>query len=99
MCFITGRSDGFGLELNRQAIEGGYRTVVTARYLAKLPGDVACHQVSVLQLDVTPPEQVASAAKAAEARFGGIDVLVNNAGIGCFPAIGEGDTAVVRRRR
>ena len=38
VCFITGRSAGFGLELNRQAIERGYRTVVTARYLAELPG-------------------------------------------------------------
>ena len=99
MCFITGRSDGFGLELNRQAIEGGYDTVVNARYLAKLPGGGARHQVLMLQLDVTQPEQVASAAKAAEARFGGIEVLVNNAGIGCFPAIGKGDTAEVRRQR
>ena len=53
----------------------------------------------MLQLDVTPPEQVAAAVKAAEARFGGIDVRVNNAGIGCFPAIDKGDTAGVRRER
>jgi NAD(P)-dependent dehydrogenase (short-subunit alcohol dehydrogenase family) len=95
--FITGCSTGFGLELTRQAIDRGYPTVVTARDLAKLPGDVASDQVLVLKLDVTQPEQVAAAVKAAEARFGAIDVLVNNAGIGYFAAIEEGDAAEVRK--
>jgi NAD(P)-dependent dehydrogenase (short-subunit alcohol dehydrogenase family) len=95
--FITGCSTGFGMELAKQAIERGYRTVVTARDVAKLPGDVASDQVLVLKLDVTQPEQVATAVKAAKARFGGIDVLVNNAGIGYFAAIEEGDAAEVRK--
>jgi NAD(P)-dependent dehydrogenase (short-subunit alcohol dehydrogenase family) len=95
--FITGCSTGFGLELTKQAIERGYRTVVTARDLAKLPGDMVSDHVLVLKLDVTQPEQVAAAVKAAEARFGGIDVLVNNAGIGYFAAIEEGDAAEVRK--
>jgi len=95
--FITGCSSGFGLELAKQAIERGYRTVVTARELAKLPGHVASDPVLVLKLDVTQPDQVAAAVKAAEARFGGIDVLVNNAGIGYFAAIEEGDAAEVRK--
>lgn len=95
--FITGCSTGFGLELTRQAIERGYRTVVTARDLAKLPGDLASDQVLVLELDVTHPAQVAAAVTAAEARFGGIDVLVNNAGIGYFAAIEEGDDTEVRK--
>jgi NAD(P)-dependent dehydrogenase (short-subunit alcohol dehydrogenase family) len=95
--FITGCSSGFGLELSKQAIERGYRTVVTARDLAKLPDRVASEHVLVLKLDVTQPDQVAAAVKAAEARFGGIDVLVNNAGIGYFAAIEEGDDAEVRK--
>ncbi len=95
--FITGCSSGFGLELARQAIERGYRTVVTARDLAKLPGDLTSAQVLVLKLDVTEPDQVAAAVKAAQTRFGGIDVLVNNAGIGYFAAIEEGDAAEVRK--
>ena len=95
--FITGCSSGFGLELARQAIERGYRTVVTARDLAKLPGDLTSAQVLVLKLDVTEPDQVAAAVKAAQTRFGGIDVLVNNAGIGYFAAIEEGDVAEVRK--
>ena len=95
--FITGCSSGFGLELTKQAIERGYRTVVTARDLAKLPDHVASEHVLVLKLDVAQPDQVAAAVKATEARFGGIDVLVNNAGIGYFAAIEEGDDAEVRK--
>jgi NAD(P)-dependent dehydrogenase (short-subunit alcohol dehydrogenase family) len=95
--FITGCSTGFGLELAKQAIEHGYRTVMTARDPAKLEGYGATDNVLVLKLDVTQPDQVAAAVKAAEARFGAIDVLVNNAGIGYFAAIEEGEEAEVRK--
>ena len=95
--FITGCSTGFGQELAQQAIARGYRTVVTARDLTKLPPHTASEHVLVLELDVTQSDQVAEAVKAAEARFGGIDVLVNNAGIGYFAAIEEGNTAEVRK--
>ncbi|WP_354362592.1 oxidoreductase [Undibacterium sp. GrIS 1.8] len=70
---------------------------MTARDPAKLQSFVASDQVLVLKLDVTQPDQVAAAVRAAEARFGGIDVLVNNAGIGYFAAIEEGDAAEVRK--
>ncbi|MFZ2990106.1 oxidoreductase [Ideonella sp.] len=95
--FITGCSTGFGLELAKQAIEQGHRTVMTARHPANLEGYGATDQVMVLQLDVTQPDQVAAAVAAAEARFGAIDVLVNNAGIGYFAAIEEGEEAEVRK--
>jgi NAD(P)-dependent dehydrogenase (short-subunit alcohol dehydrogenase family) len=95
--FITGCSTGFGLELAKQAIEQGYRTVMTARDPARLEGYGATGNVLVLRLDVTQPDQVAAALQAAEARFGGIDVLVNNAGIGYFAAIEEGEEAEVRK--
>ncbi len=95
--FITGCSTGFGLELARQAIARGYRTVVTARDPARLQGFAAGDRVLVLKLDVTRPDAVSAAVQAAEARFGAIDVLVNNAGIGYFAAIEEGDAAEVRK--
>ncbi len=94
---ITGCSTGFGMELAKQAIERGFRTVVSARGTAKLARHGTADQVLVLTLDVTQPDQVAAAVKAAEARFGGIDVLVNNAGIGYFAAIEEGDATAVRK--
>jgi NAD(P)-dependent dehydrogenase (short-subunit alcohol dehydrogenase family) len=95
--FITGCSTGFGLALAKQAIEHGFRTVLTARDPAKLAGYVATDNVLVCKLDVTQPGQVAAAVEAAVARFGGIDVLVNNAGIGYFAAIEEGEEAEVRK--
>ena len=95
--FITGCSTGFGLELAKQAIEHGYRTVMTARDPSKLEGYGATENALVLKLDVTQPDEVAAAVKAAQARFGGIDVLVNNAGIGYFAAIEEGEVAEVRK--
>ena len=64
--FITGCSTGFGRELAKQAIEHGYRTVVTARDLTLLEGYGAAENALVLQLDVTKPDQVAKAIAAAE---------------------------------
>ncbi len=95
--FITGCSTGFGHELAKQAVERGYRTVVTARDPAKLEGFGGTDNVLVLPLDVTKPNQVAAAIHATVARFGRIDVLVNNAGIGYFAAVEESEEAEVRK--
>jgi len=95
--FITGCSTGIGLELAKQAIEHGCRTVMTARDPSKLQGYGATDQVLVLKLDVTQPDQVEAAIKATEARFGHIDVLVNNAGIGYFAAVEESEEDEVRK--
>ena len=95
--FITGCSTGFGREIARLAIERGFRTVVTARALSALQDFSAAENALLLELDVTKPEQVAAAMRATDARFGGVDVLVNNAGIGYFAAVEESDEAEVRR--
>src|SRR5262245_24658111 len=97
--FITGCSTGFGRELARAVVARGYRTVVTARNPREVEDLVAGHQdrTLALRLDVTEPAQVAEAVERAEEHFGGIDVLVNNAGIGYFAAVEESDEAEVRR--
>ena len=97
--FITGCSTGFGRELAKQLLDGGYRAVVTARDPAKVE-DIAADRndrALVLQLDVTDPVEVNASVKSAEQHFGGIDVLVNNAGIGYFGAVEESDDEEVRR--
>jgi NAD(P)-dependent dehydrogenase (short-subunit alcohol dehydrogenase family) len=48
-------------------------------------------------LDVTDPGQIAAAVSAADDAFGGIDVLVNNAGHGYLSAVEEGEDAEVRK--
>ena len=95
--FITGCSTGFGLEIAKQAIEHGYRTVMTARDPATLTDYAATDNVLVLKLDVTQPAEIKAAVQATQARFGEIGVLVNNAGIGYFAAIEEGEDAEVRK--
>src|SRR5262245_34959388 len=97
--FITGCSTGFGRELARVVVARGYRTAVTARDPKQVADLVAGHEdrTLALRLDVTDPAQVAESVRRAEERFGGIDVLVNNAGIGYFAAVEESDEAEVRR--
>jgi NAD(P)-dependent dehydrogenase (short-subunit alcohol dehydrogenase family) len=95
--FITGCSTGFGRELANHALEGGFRTVVTARNPDDVKGLAAKGEALVLKLDVTDQSQINSAIKAAEKKFGRIDVLVNNAGIGYFAAVEESDEKEVRR--
>ena len=95
--FITGCSTGFGMELAKQAIERGFRTVVTARDPADLAAYAATENVLVLKLDVTQPDQAAAAVQATLDRFGRIDVLVNNAGIGYLAAVEESEEPEVRK--
>ncbi|HEX2604464.1 MAG TPA: oxidoreductase [Oxalicibacterium sp.] len=97
--FITGCSTGFGRELARHTLSLGYRTVVTARNTKQVEDLVAGReaQALVLPLDVTVPEQVTAAVDAAVEKFGRIDVLVNNAGIGYFGSFEESNLDAARR--
>jgi NAD(P)-dependent dehydrogenase (short-subunit alcohol dehydrogenase family) len=95
---ITGCSSGLGRALAEAVIGAGHNAVVTARNVSSVAhlSDTAPDRVLAVALDVTKPEQVASAVQQAEQRFGGVDVLVNNAGYGYRSAVEEGDDAGIR---
>lgn len=95
---ITGCSTGFGRELTQALLDGGEQVVATARKLETLNDlhEKNPSQILKLQLDVTNQSDVDSVVKSAEAKFGRIDVLVNNAGYGYLAAIEEGEDAAVR---
>ncbi|OAJ56820.1 short-chain dehydrogenase/reductase [Paraburkholderia ginsengiterrae] len=95
---ITGCSKGLGRALAQQALESGYRVVLSARDVSTLEDIVTAHgdAAAAVEVDVTRPDQVTAAVAAAEARFGGVDVLVNNAGYGYLAAIEEGEDADVK---
>jgi NAD(P)-dependent dehydrogenase (short-subunit alcohol dehydrogenase family) len=96
---ITGCSTGIGRAVATLALDQGYRVVVTARKPETVADLVAPHgdRAVALALDVTDRAQIAAAVAAAEDAFGGIDVLVNNAGYGYMAALEEGEDEEVRR--
>lgn len=96
---ITGCSTGFGREIAKAALARGQRVAVTARRVEAVEDLVSAHpdQAIACALDVTSPDQIREAVSAAERAFGGIDVLVNNAGYGYMAALEEGEDEEVRR--
>jgi NAD(P)-dependent dehydrogenase (short-subunit alcohol dehydrogenase family) len=96
---ITGCSTGFGREIARAALEAGHSVVVTARRADAVQdfGNEFGDRALAVGLDVTDTGQIADAVAAADKAFGGIDVLVNNAGHGYLSAVEEGDDAEVRK--
>jgi NADP-dependent 3-hydroxy acid dehydrogenase YdfG len=89
--FITGASTGFGRLLAEEVLKAGGKVVATARNRDKVADlEVQYPQTAkALALDVTDAGQVDSAVTQAFARFGRVDVLVNNAGYGVAGAIEE----------
>jgi NAD(P)-dependent dehydrogenase (short-subunit alcohol dehydrogenase family) len=96
--FITGCSTGIGREIASAVLASGERAAVTARKREAVEDLAAQYpdQAIALALDVTVPDQVASAVATAEEQLGGIDILVNNAGYGYMAALEEGEDAEVR---
>jgi NAD(P)-dependent dehydrogenase (short-subunit alcohol dehydrogenase family) len=96
--FITGTSSGFGRAFAEHALARGHRVVATARRVESLAGLVeqAPERVLAVALDVDVAGAAEAAVGAAVARFGRIDVLVNNAGYGVVGALEETPDAALR---
>jgi short-subunit dehydrogenase len=93
---ITGASQGIGRELALQATRQGARVLATARS-ADLLGELTAEGVQVLQADVTSATDRKAMAEAMKRHFGGLDVLVNNAGIGATGHFGEASEERLRQ--
>ncbi|MET3598227.1 oxidoreductase [Martelella mangrovi] len=98
--FVTGCSTGFGREIAKLVLSKGWRIAMTARRPESLADLVEGHEdrALALSLDLNDPATIDKAVADAEARFGHIDVLVNNAGYGYFSGIEEGEDAEIRRQ-
>ncbi|MGZ4474314.1 MAG: SDR family NAD(P)-dependent oxidoreductase [Nocardioides sp.] len=97
---ITGSSRGFGRALVEAALEAGERVVATARRPDQLADLVDRYgdRVLTVALDVTDATQVRAAFDAAVARFGGVDVVVNNAGFANLAPVETGTEEDFRRQ-
>jgi NAD(P)-dependent dehydrogenase (short-subunit alcohol dehydrogenase family) len=96
--FITGCSTGIGRALATTALDRGETVVLTARNPTTLDDLAASYPDTALALalDVTDDAQRRKAVEFALDRFGGIDVLVNNAGHGYRAAVEEASDDQVR---
>jgi NAD(P)-dependent dehydrogenase (short-subunit alcohol dehydrogenase family) len=96
---ITGCSTGLGRHVAQAVLARGYNAIVTARDAGKVQDLVDAYpdNALALALDVTEDTQVTHAVRQAEERFGGVDVLVNNAGYGYRAAVEEGEEAEVAK--
>jgi len=86
---ITGASSGFGRAITEAAITAGDTVIGTARRTEALDDLVAAHpdRVEAIALDVTDGDRIDAVAADVLARYGKVDVLVNNAGrtqVGAF---------------
>jgi NAD(P)-dependent dehydrogenase (short-subunit alcohol dehydrogenase family) len=96
--FITGASSGIGQSCVQHFAEHGWNVVATMRNpddgadLAERPNTL------VTRLDLLDSDSIRSAVATAEAHFGGIDVLLNNAGYGAYGPLEATPIEVIRRQ-
>lgn len=97
--FITGTSSGIGKELALQVLASGDQVALGARNINDVADIVTTYPETAfaVTIDVTKANEIVSSVKTINEKFGRIDVLVNNAGIGYFGSIEESEEDEVRR--
>lgn len=97
VALVTGGSSGIGAAVVRQLVNEGARVVVAAR--RPEPGEALVRELGPERAvfhacDVSVREQVESLIAESENTFGGLDLLINNAGVACVAATPDLDPAV-----
>jgi NAD(P)-dependent dehydrogenase (short-subunit alcohol dehydrogenase family) len=97
--FVTGGSKGLGLSLVRALLAAGYRVAATSRSLSDVTAALGAASPRFLPLAMDPADSSGTlkAVAAAAEHFGGLDVIVNNAGYGQLGAVEEVSDAEARR--
>ncbi|SHG46861.1 NADP-dependent 3-hydroxy acid dehydrogenase YdfG [Chryseobacterium oranimense] len=96
--FITGSSRGFGRIWTEAALKRGDKVAATARNINSITAlkETYGDQVLILEVDVTNASQVQNAISQANEYFGGLDIVLNNAGYSLVGTIEEGSTDEVK---
>ena len=95
VAFVTGGSRGIGLAIGRALVAEGVRVAVTGRRAAPLSAARSIIESSgpalaeTMQADVRNYTEVERAIAATVSRFGGLDIVVNNAGVGVFANVAD----------
>jgi NAD(P)-dependent dehydrogenase (short-subunit alcohol dehydrogenase family) len=98
--FVTGSSRGLGRRIAESALAAGHRVAATARRPADLEELVASYGdlVRVYPLDVTDADAATAAVAMAWEDFGGLDVVVNNAGYADFASVEDSSLTAFRQQ-
>jgi NAD(P)-dependent dehydrogenase (short-subunit alcohol dehydrogenase family) len=97
--FVTGASKGLGLVLVQKLLAAGYQVAATSRKRSELEKAVGnkSNDFLPLQVDLVNESSVEKAIAETVTHFGGLDVVVNNAGYGMVGALEELSDAEVRQ--
>ena len=90
--YVTGASQGLGLNLVKKLLETGYRVAATSRNaqaLKKAVGIIDTELFLPLSVDLNNADSIDESFQQTLAAFGGIDVVVNNAGYGMAGTVEE----------
>ena len=91
VAIVTGGTRGIGLAITRGYVARGARVVVSGRSQAHLD-EVASElgeAVAAVRGDVADPQVADALVRTASERFGGLDSLINNAGVGTFAHVAD----------
>jgi 3-oxoacyl-[acyl-carrier protein] reductase len=97
VALVTGGSAGIGRAIAKTLAEAGARVAITGRDKKKLEETAGSLGVFPILADVTKEADVERTFREVLAKFGDLDILINNAGIGTFKDLVEMDTADVER--
>jgi short-subunit dehydrogenase len=86
VALVTGASSGMGKEIAKRLLEDGLTVVAVARRTEKM-ADLQSMGVHTLRMDVTNENDVRNVVNQINQKYGGVDVLVNNAGFGLYGAM------------
>ncbi|SHF71908.1 Short-chain dehydrogenase [Kaistia soli DSM 19436] len=92
---VTGASSGMGKIIAKQLLQDGYDVIVAARRVENMQ-DLKALGAHPVALDVSDEASITAAYAQIEAQFGGVDVLVNNAGFGLYGAVEDVPLSEVR---
>jgi NAD(P)-dependent dehydrogenase (short-subunit alcohol dehydrogenase family) len=98
--YITGASQGLGLALVKKLLDSGYRVAATSRNasaLKKAVGLIDTGRFLALAVDLNNPDSIDESIQQTIAAFGGLDVVVNNAGYGMAGTVEEIEEQDIRK--
>lgn len=86
IALVTGASSGLGKDIAKRLLEDGLTVVAVARRTEKM-ADLQSMGIHTLRMDVTDEDDVQNVVNQINQTYGGVDVLVNNAGFGLYGAV------------